>query len=785
MLRNNRTRSVAVSTAKYLLPLLLLLLPFLFFDRGTRMQILLGDGDTFVHTLPVWTYVGEQWKSLSPPLWTPHIFSGYPLYAEPQTAAFHPTKLLFLFLSPLAAVNITVLLAYGMAGVWTFLLARAERLTFEASFLAGFAFAFSGYLVGHQAMTGLLVNAAWFPALFFVLRRLATVPTYLRVAGGTCVILLLVLGGHPQLTFYALFFSLGYALFLAIFHLQGSQRWAFVRAAAAMYLTGISISAFQWVPTLELSSRTFREKLTYEIFANPAVPFPSLVVSLISTRLFHRFPGHGSETMLDVGFPILLLSALGLMYWRRATAWWAFLLVFGSILYMGATTPLYRIMFAIPGYNLFRIPSRNGIAIELALAMLAAYGVNAVQTRSRPLSRYLIVGAPLALVLLYYFGVHRIDEVVFSRIWWSSEGKTIDCWNAKMLRDVLLPLAGYLAMIAVSLLLMAVVLSKCGRSRATVLVMLGISFAHFWSYRDWIFVASRQEVDKSLSQAIPLPACSGFQRTAFGASGNWISFLNQDPKNWHQRYAGVAGPDFSLLQRAFSISGYSPLVRRDYSRLAGDMTTSGTIQNSAVLSSQTLDLLGVKYVIAPKELSLPDPAFSSLQFRSSDNFVTVYENPRAFPMFWGISRVEPGSIEQFWARMASGQLDVARETLLTQQPPPQLKSEYALPKKVEMQEVSGNRVKLRVETEAESFLASSQLAYPGWRASIDGRSAPLYEINGLFLGLEIPPGRHEIHLRFIPLTLCIGLLFAGVVVLLLTYAARRNLLRLSPRGQEP
>jgi len=777
-------RSAALTTTKYLLPLLLLLLPFFFFDKGARMEILLGDGDTFVHTLPVWTYVGEQWKSLSPPLWTPHIFSGYPLYAEPQTAAFHPTKVFFLFLSPLAAVNISVLFAYGMAGIWTFLLARAEGLTVEAAFLAGFAFAFCGYLVGHQAMTGLLVNAAWFPALFFILRRLARTTNYWTVAGGACVILLLVLGGHPQLTFYALFFSLLYAAYLAAFELGGLHRWAFLRASGLMYLTGICVSAFQWIPTLELSSRTFREELTYEVFANPSTPFPSLVTSLISTRLFHRFPDAGSETMLDLGFPILLLAGLALVYRRRAGAFWLILLVIGSILYMGATTPLYRIMFYLPGYNLFRMPSRNGIAIELALVMLAAHGLSSVQRRSRAFSRYLIVITPLALVLLYYLGVHRVDEVIFNRIWWAGEGKPV-AWDSHTFRDILLPLTGYFAVIAASVVLMAIVLQRWGSGRTAALVMLGLSFAHFWSYRDWIFTATRQQIDESLTQRAPFPVRSDFHRTAFGASGNWISFLDADPKDWHRRYAATSGPDFSLLHRTFSISGYGPLIRRDYSRLAGDMTTSGTIQNPAILGSSTLDLLGVKYVCVPKgDLALPEAAFSSFEYRSSDEFMTIYENPRALPMFWGVSTLEPGSLEEFWARLASGKLDVARSAMLTQQPPPPLKPNYSLPDRVEIRGVSGNRLDLRVETAADSFLASSQLAYPGWRAWIDGRSATLHEINGLFLGLEIPPGKHAIHLRFIPLTLCIGLLFAAMVILLFTYTARRNLLRLGVRGQE-
>src|SRR5262245_26983706 len=152
---------------------------------------MLGDGDAFVQFLPFWTYAARQWSQGTPPFWTPYIFSGYPLLAEPQAGVFHPLKILFLFFSPLKAMNVTVLIHHSMAGVFAYLAAREEELTPEASLLAGMSFAFCGFLLGHQAITPLFMTAACFPLLFYVLRRAAKKPGYgsLLLGGGSILLL--------------------------------------------------------------------------------------------------------------------------------------------------------------------------------------------------------------------------------------------------------------------------------------------------------------------------------------------------------------------------------------------------------------------------------------------------------------------------------------------------------------------------------------------------------------------------------------------------------------------
>ncbi|HEU5248807.1 MAG TPA: hypothetical protein VFW15_02375, partial [Thermoanaerobaculia bacterium] len=56
---------------------------------------------------------------------------------------------------------------------------------------------------------------------------------------------------------------------------------------------------------------------------------------------------------------------------------------------------------------------------------------------------------------------------------------------------------------------------------------------------------------------------------------------------------------------------------------------------------------------------------------------------------------------------------------------------------------------LATETPLPSLLVSSQKRFPPyWRLFLDGAPADGFAANGLFLGLELPAGRHRVEGRF-------------------------------------
>jgi len=85
-------------------------------------------------------------------------------------------------------------------------------------------------------------------------------------------------------------------------------------------------------------------------------------------------------------------------------------------------------------------------------------------------------------------------------------------------------------------------------------------------------------------------------------------------------------------------------------------------------------------------------------------------------------------------------------------------------------ETRPGRVVLRSRTAGTRFAVVSEVWHPGWRAFIDESPTPLHRTNGALLGLSIPPGDHEISLRFTPSHwhLGLGLGAAGVAIIILS-----------------
>ena len=66
-------------------------------------------------------------------------------------------------------------------------------------------------------------------------------------------------------------------------------------------------------------------------------------------------------------------------------------------------------------------------------------------------------------------------------------------------------------------------------------------------------------------------------------------------------------------------------------------------------------------------------------------------------------------------------------------------------------------------------------AYPGWRATLDGEPVTIYQADGLFRGVLLPAGSHEVTFTYEPASLRYGaaLSLAALLVWLLLLTAGR------------
>ena len=83
-----------------------------------------------------------------------------------------------------------------------------------------------------------------------------------------------------------------------------------------------------------------------------------------------------------------------------------------------------------------------------------------------------------------------------------------------------------------------------------------------------------------------------------------------------------------------------------------------------------------------------------------------------------------------------------------------------------------NGVRFRAETEKERLLCLSIPYSKGWHAKIDGKDAPLFKTQVCLTGMMIPPGEHEVELRYSTPYLRLGMLLSLLGLVLLVLLAR-------------
>jgi uncharacterized membrane protein YfhO len=69
---------------------------------------------------------------------------------------------------------------------------------------------------------------------------------------------------------------------------------------------------------------------------------------------------------------------------------------------------------------------------------------------------------------------------------------------------------------------------------------------------------------------------------------------------------------------------------------------------------------------------------------------------------------------------------------------------------VRVDRYSANQVELTVTATKRAFLVSSEVLYPGWTATVNGKPAPLYMTNGAFRGLWLNRGTNKIMMSYWP-----------------------------------
>jgi hypothetical protein len=147
--------------------------------------------------------------------------------------------------------------------------------------------------------------------------------------------------------------------------------------------------------------------------------------------------------------------------------------------------------------------------------------------------------------------------------------------------------------------------------------------------------------------------------------------------------------------------------------------------------------------------------------------VKIFENANAYPRVWSVHQAASlPALDQLHAKFRDPSVDLRKTVLLTETAPEL--SACDGDDEVQMPVHTPNVLRITATMKCRGMVILTDTWFPGWRASVDGKSAKIYQAYGAVRGVVVEPGEHVIEMRYRPASVFIGLaltLLAGAIVL--------------------
>ena len=124
------------------------------------------------------------------------------------------------------------------------------------------------------------------------------------------------------------------------------------------------------------------------------------------------------------------------------------------------------------------------------------------------------------------------------------------------------------------------------------------------------------------------------------------------------------------------------------------------------------------------------------------------------------------------------EFDPRREVLLASGAAADVTTPTSGSEEVRLVSYDAQRIAALVESPSDGYLVLTDTWYPGWKVSVDGRSAELLRADLIFRAVFLPAGKHEVVFTYEPASFRIGtmmtILAALLIVLALLLARRQS-----------
>jgi hypothetical protein len=531
------------------------------------------------------------------------------------------------------------------------------------------------------------------------------------------------LAGHHQMNLFVSIAAASLWIWLCLrdWPQNGKPNWLIARLAAGSLAIAVLASGFQTVPTAEYGRLAVRwsgapgdplhfdQAVPYTVHEEYTLkPLGLLGIVLPGIAL-----GGAQGSDPYVGIVAFALALLGtILAWReRQVRWLAALSLGGIVFSLGPNSLLHGVLYAlVPLVEKARVPAAGTVVFAVGLAPLVAFGVDALP---RPAS--LAWSRRAGRALAWLSGILALLSLIL--------------YAAKIpstLGDDRIMITALAAVLAAGLLAAwrtGAISARGGAAAATCLVLFELANVNGYYFPN-----------RSVPAANPfLPPLSQHSDLADYVRSQGI--------------AARVSYDDQLIP--YNIGDW-------YGIEAVNAYTAGVLANvwdMNIFSMRGRDFFGVKYYFGktPQSADLKD-VFTG---RSG---LKVFENPDAYPRAWSVHRaISLAASGDLHRKMDDPAFD-PRHTVLLTSPAPALGACGSDDDDIQMPMHVPNYVQIRAHLGCRGVVILTDPYFPGWRAYVDGKRAPVVEAYGGVRGVVVEAGDHLVEMHYRPWSVFLGAL---------------------------
>lgn len=753
-----------------------------FYQRDVHLQWF-GQVESFVHAV-----ASGAW-----PLWDPFVSFGQPLLANANTEVLYPLTWLNLLVHPWTYYTVFLSAHFLFAAGGLYALGKRLGISPAGSFVAAALWVASGPVVSLGNLWNHLAAAAWLPWVVLA-ADVAFASGALRdeLLWGAAMAAQIV-AGSPDVAVMTGVVVVADALRHVRWRAPRDGSHARLLGSTALAVSfAFALSAGQSLPSLELAARSSRQALgaaarTYwsvhplgmlqtlvPMFWNDLPLRPELRSMLFESR---------EPLLLSVylGVPGMALAAAALAGPRRPLRGALVLVaVAASLIALGHHGPAYGMAVTLlPPLRVLRFPSKALVLTALCCALLAGMGVDAWRQPGQPDRRrrwLLAVGLPLATIFALAAGVALAGRY------------EAEAWGPLLLarppggpsfRTILAPALaklGRVATLAGAMALLALLRRRAApwaAAAAGLIAVTELALTHdglnataskdLFMLRPTVLEAIRQQdhrrlyvVDylaepgrsaRYLGREVPylVAGAGGLLQPAWaGALGMRIYPVPPVAAAWgvfdsySRDHLGIQPTPLAKL--------YALLIRSEGTPLHLRLLRMGAVSQVLALNAGGLEDL------TPLAM-LPGPFFEPIR---------VLRVPDPLPRAYAVSGARIADDAQAFETLRDPGFDPAREVILAEGTP-----HGAGPPSsgaVQILELKADRVRLEADLGEAGYVVVVDAYDPGWRATVDGREAPVLKANLAFRAVPVPAGPHTVELVYRPRAVILGLLVSAAAL---------------------